>query len=115
VDWDYLLRFSLVSQVYGIPKLLVTMNRELANNSVTRDKTSQHAASRQLLKDFRVEFPELVSNSLYTKALKQHRKIELGHHSKIGIIVRSLYYSLRYMDMYFMKYLFKRVKSFANL
>jgi glycosyltransferase involved in cell wall biosynthesis len=114
VDWDYILRFSLVSQVYGIPKLLVTMNRELANTSVTRDKASQHAASRQLLKDFRAEFPKLVSNSLYRNALKQHRKIELGHHSKVGIIVRSLYYSLRYMDMYFMKYLFKRVKKYLN-
>ncbi len=115
VDWNYVLRFSLVSKVYGIPKVLVTMDRGLTNDSVTRDKASQHEASRQLLKDFRAEFPELVSASLYRKALKQHRKIELGHHSRAGIIVRSLYYSLRYMDMYFIKYLFKRVGLYFKL
>jgi glycosyltransferase involved in cell wall biosynthesis len=112
VDWDYVLRFSLMSQVFGIPKVLVRMDRGLVNNSVTRDKVAQYQASRQLLKDFREEFPELVTVGLYRKALKQHRKIELGHHSPIGIVFRSLYYSVVYMDLYFIRYLMKRTKMF---
>jgi glycosyltransferase involved in cell wall biosynthesis len=112
VDWDYVLRFSLVSRVYGIPNVLVQMNRGLANNSVTRDKISQHQASRQLLKDFRREFPELVSADLYRMALKQHRKIELGHHTKTGIILFGLYYFILYQDVYFMNYLIMRLKKY---
>ena len=52
VDWDYVLRFCLKSKVHGIPKKLVTMNRGLANNSVTTNTKGQHEASMKLLKDF---------------------------------------------------------------
>lgn len=112
VDWDFILRFSLVSQIYGIPKLLVQMNRGLVNNSVTRDKSTQHRASRQLLKDFKKEFPYLINNQFYKKALKQHRKIELGHQKKYIILIRVLYYSLIYFDVYFIKYLMERFKKY---
>ncbi|WP_274475881.1 glycosyltransferase family 2 protein [Mangrovimonas aestuarii] len=112
VDWDYVLRFSLVSKVYGIPKVLVTMNRSIANNSVTRDKTSQHKASRLLLRDFREEFPEIISTQFYKEALKQHRKIEIGHQSKTKIVSLCLAYSLRYCDDYFLKYLGNRIKKY---
>ncbi len=112
IDWDYVLRFSLVSGVYGIPKKLVSMNRHIANNSVTTDKESQHKASRQLLKDFKKEFPEILKPEDFRKALKVHRKIELGHHSKIGIIAYGLYYFLLYSDVYFLKYIRERVRKF---
>jgi glycosyltransferase involved in cell wall biosynthesis len=112
VDWNYILRFSLVSEVYGIPKKLVSMNRNQTNSSVTRDKNAQHKASRQLLKDFKREFPDLISRALYAKALKQHRKIELGHNSKFGIVCKSLCYFIRYQDVYFLKYTEKRIKNF---
>ena len=99
VDWDYVLRFSLVSRVYGISKKLVTMNRIKQFNSVTTDKDKQHLMSRQLLKDFKVEYPNLISISDYKKALKMHRKIEIGHRSKLGIIIYSLYYYFIYLDL----------------
>ncbi|MFD2542034.1 glycosyltransferase family 2 protein [Lacinutrix gracilariae] len=112
IDWDYILRFSLVSNIYGIPKKLVVMNRTLTNDSVTRDKDSQHKASRQLLKNFRKEFPEKISKRTYNNALKMHRKIELGHHTKLGIIFRSLYYFLLYFDTYFLMYVLDKTKSY---
>jgi len=113
-DWDFVLRFSLVSQVYGIPKVLVHMNRKKQHGSVTTNKATQHQASRQLLKDFKAEFTELVSDTLYKKALKQHRKIELGHHSKFGIVLYGLYYTLYYSDSYFLKYIVQRFKIYLN-
>lgn len=111
VDWDYVLRFALVSEVYGIPKLLVRMNRKKENLSVTDNKKQQHEASRQLLKDFKTEFPYLVDAKTYREALKQHRKIELGHHSKSGIIFYGIFYFLRYLDVYFLKYILARIKK----
>lgn len=113
-DWDYVLRFSLVSTIYGIPKKLVTMDRGLANNSVTRNKVQQHKASRELLKDFIVEFPKLITKADYKSALKTHRKIELGHHFKTGIVCYSIYYFLLYTDVYFLKYLVMRIRKFKN-
>jgi glycosyltransferase involved in cell wall biosynthesis len=114
VDWDYVLRFSLVSNVYGIPEKLVTMNRKGSNKSVTTNKKVQHETSRQLLKDFRNEFSDLVSHSDYKEALKFHRKIELGHHNKLGILVYSISYFLLYFDLYFLKYPLMRIEKYFN-
>lgn len=115
VDWNYVLRFSLVSQVYGIPRVLVYMNRKKSHKSVTSNKSQQFIASRQLLKDFKAEFPNLVTSDLYHKALKQHRKIELGYRNKIHIILYGCYYSLIYGDIYFLKYIGNRtLKFFSN-
>jgi glycosyltransferase involved in cell wall biosynthesis len=114
VDWDYVLRFSLVSEVFGIPKKLVTMNRGLVNESVTRNKDLQHKTSRRLLIDFKKEFSDLITKNNYKEALKMHRKIELGHHSKLGILFYSLYYFLLYFDAYFLKYPIMRIKKYFN-
>jgi glycosyltransferase involved in cell wall biosynthesis len=114
VDWDYVLRFSLVSQIHGVPKKLVSMNRNKANRSVTSNKSLQHETSRRLLKDFKAEFPELISKKDYRNALKMHRKIELGHRSKFGIIIFSLYYYIIYLDSYFLKYIGKRISKFMK-
>lgn len=114
VDWDYVLRFSLISNIYGIPKKLVSMNRKGSNESVTTNKDLQHETSRRLLNDFKNEFPELVSKRVYKNAIKFHRKIELGHKSKFGVVTFSIYYFLLYFDLYFLKYLLKRIKKFAT-
>ena len=114
VDWDYVLRFSLVSQVFGIPKKLVSMNRNKVNRSVTANKSLQHQTSRKLLKDFKAEFPELITKKNYNAALKSHCKIELGHHSKLGIVFYGFYYALRYLDFYFLKYIVKRTVNYFN-
>ncbi|TVZ59153.1 glycosyltransferase involved in cell wall biosynthesis [Flavobacteriaceae bacterium MAR_2010_105] len=115
VDWDYVLRFSLVSQVYGVPKKLVTMNRRHDQGSVTQDKWAQFKASRQLLKDFKDEFPKLISVKIFREALKVHRKIELGYRSRALIILYGFYYYLLYFDNYFLKYIRFRYKKFKDL
>lgn len=112
VDWDYVLRFALISQVYGIPKVLVRMNRQNNRYSVTVNKWGQFRATRQLLKDFKKEFPELINKKLYYKALKTHRKIEQGYRSKMGIIVYGIWYAICYLDSYFLKYILERKKKY---
>lgn len=114
IDWDYVLRFSLISQIHGIPKKLAMMNRGSHRNSVTINKKLQHQTSRRLLLDMKQEFPELVTDKLYSEALKMHRKIELGHRSKHGIIFFSLYYFILYFDFYFLKYLNMRLSKYLN-
>lgn len=114
VDWDYVLRFSLVSEVYGIPKVLVAMNRKSSRSSVTTNKKLQFITSRKLIKDFRKEFPKLINNSIYREALKMCRKIELGYHSKFGIAFYSIVYFLRYFDGWFLKYVILKFKRYKN-
>ncbi|MFC4721192.1 glycosyltransferase family 2 protein [Geojedonia litorea] len=115
VDWAYVLRFALVSKVYGLSKVLVQMNRRHDQASVTQNKWAQFKASRQLLKDFRDEFSNLITKHDYKAALKMHRKIELGHRSKLGIVVYSLYYFLLYFDVYFLKYLAYRFQKHLKI
>lgn len=114
VDWDYTLRMSLKTEVYGIPKVLVYMNRKSDNQSVTKDKWQQFKASRALLKDYYRTYPKTLSKLDYKMALKEHRKIELGYRNYIGIVLNALYYTLHYRDFYFLKYLGKKIKHYLN-
>jgi len=114
VDWDYVLRFSLISKVYGIPKVLVAMNRRSKNQSVTTNKWKQFETSRRLILDFKKEFPKLIDNGTYNKALKMCRKVELGHHSKFGILFYSIVYFLRYFDSGFLKYLNNKIRLYKK-
>ncbi|WP_242117948.1 glycosyltransferase family 2 protein [Aestuariivivens sediminicola] len=114
VDWDYVLRFSLVSHVYGIPKVLVRMDRTSQNPSITSKKWIQFRASRQLLLDFKQEFPELITDKVYKEALKMHRKIELGYRRTWALVWYAMGYTLKHWDMYFLKYVYKRFKNYNN-
>lgn len=109
IDWDFILRFSLKHKIFGMPKVLVKMNRRSTHQSVTSDKKEQHVASRKLLLDFKKEFPDIISPSMYSKALKNHRKIELGHNNKFNLTILSILYFIRYLDPYFLKYYYKRL------
>lgn len=111
VDWDYVLRFCLKSKVYGIPKKLVTMNRGLTDDSVTRDFKGQSIASHKLLKDFKSEFPNLINLSHYKDALKTQYKVELGNNSKFRIIYLSLKCAFIFNDIWFLKYLINKFKE----
>lgn len=113
IDWDFIIRFSLLSKIYGIPKVLVTMNRGLNNSSVTRNKKLQHETTRRLLLDLKADFPEIIKEKDYSKALKEHRKIELGHYSKYKIVFYALYYAIIYADSYFLKYLAMRIRKYT--
>ena len=92
VDWNFILRFSLIANIHGLNKVLVYMKRHKSHVSVTSDKSGQHNASRQLLFDIKEEFPQIINRRLFNEALKNHRKIELGHRSKLGIVFYGNYF-----------------------
>ncbi|WP_299114691.1 glycosyltransferase family 2 protein [uncultured Winogradskyella sp.] len=114
VDWDFVLRFSLLSKIHGISKKLVTMNRLEQRDSVTQQKHEQYNASRNLLKDFHATFPNIVSKKLYQKALNMHRKIEIGNNPKYKIVLKSIAYYLMTFDRFYIDYLFKKVKFYTK-
>ncbi|RZN83110.1 MAG: glycosyltransferase family 2 protein [Winogradskyella sp.] len=114
IDWDFVLRFSLLSKIHGIHKKLVTMNRLELRDSVTQQKHEQYSASRNLLKDFYTAFPNIVDKKLYKKALNMHRKIEIGNNSKHIIVLKSIAYYLITFDRFYIDYLFKKVKFYTK-
>ncbi len=109
IDWLYILRFSLVSNIYGINKTLVYINRKSTNKSVTSNKTIQFNAARKLIKDLMYEYPELLNRRDYNKAMWTQRKLELGQKSVVGFGWYSVFYFLRTFDFYFIERLWNRV------
>lgn len=69
VDLAYFLRFSLVSDIHGINKSLVLLDRRKTRESVTAlGKTKQYLASLELLRSFRYEYPQIVTKKDYRYA-----------------------------------------------
>jgi len=98
VDWSYVLRFSLVSKVHGIHQVLVRVDRRTERTSVTSNKEKQFAATRELLRSFAYEYPELVKKKDYNYALNTQLLLELGHTPKIQFYIKGLILSLWFFD-----------------
>lgn len=80
VDWDYVLRFSLVSIIGGIHKTLVTLDRRPNRNSLTTNTEQAFIVARALISDFYKEFPDYISKRDYEYALATQMYIELSMH-----------------------------------
>ncbi|MCB0468907.1 MAG: glycosyltransferase family 2 protein [Aequorivita sp.] len=78
VDWTYILRFSLVSKIYGLHEVLVRLDRRNDRTSVTSNKKQQFAATRELLRSFAYEYPEIISKEDYKYAKTTQHLMELG-------------------------------------
>jgi len=78
VDWDYILRFSLVSKIGGIHYPLVTKDRTASRTSLTTKTKLKNKVSRQLLIDFYNEFSNIIKPSHYRYALATQLYIEMG-------------------------------------
>ncbi len=79
IDWTYILRFSLVSEIYGIPKVLVRLDRRNDRNSVTSNKKKQFLAARELVRSFKYEYPNLISGKDYAYAKATNYLMELSY------------------------------------
>ncbi len=77
IDWAYFLRFSLVSKIYGLSVILVRLDRRTKRDSVTSKKEIHFKANRELLRSFYYEYPEIISASIYQKALRNQKELEL--------------------------------------
>jgi len=82
IDWAYILRFCLVSNIYGIHKSLVLLDRSNQRNSVTSNKKNQFSGARELIRSFKYEYPTIITKKDYKFAMTTQHIIELGNFSK---------------------------------
>ncbi len=112
VDWTYILRFSLISKIYGLPNVLVRLDRRGDRNSVTSNKTKQFRASRELIRSFAYEFPDIISSDNYKYAMRTQYLMEMNNCLGIKFILISLINSIKYpMDNRFRESLLNRLKK----
>ncbi|NMH25325.1 glycosyltransferase family 2 protein [Flavobacterium solisilvae] len=115
VDWSYFLRFSLVSEVYGIPESLVRLDRRVDRNSVTTHKEKQHKAARELIRSFRYEYPNLITKKDYKFAMTTQHLMELSGKSIKNFIFPFLCaFFQNPTDKRWKNYLKNRVKRFVK-
>ena len=90
VDWDYILRFSLISKIKGIKKVFVIQDRRKERSSLTTKNKKAGKIVRELLLDFKEEFDYIISDKDYNYALATQLHAELGNNrffSKINLII----------------------------
>lgn len=92
VDWTYILRFSLISDVYGLNEVLVRLDRRSNRNSVTSNKIQQFKATRELLRSFAYEYSNLISNKDYKFAMRTQYVMEINSKSGIAYLASWLRY-----------------------
>jgi hypothetical protein len=80
VDWDYILRFSLVSKIKGIQRVFVRQDRRKQRNSLTTKNKKAGKIVRDLLKDFKIEFSDIISEKDYNYAMATQYYTELGNY-----------------------------------
>lgn len=90
VDWTYILRFSLVSKIYGLREVLVRLDRRIERTSVTSNKKKQFAATRELLRSFAYEYRDIISKEDYEYAMGTQTIMEVNHKLGFTFLVSSL-------------------------
>ena len=88
VDWSYILRFSLFSNIYGINKSLVLLDRRVDRNSITSNKSKQHKAARELIRSFYYEYPDIISKKDYKFAITTQDLLELSGYKKYSFAIK---------------------------
>lgn len=92
IDWAYLLRFCKHASVYGLHEPLVKMDRRSSRNSITKNKNNQYRAARELLRFFRFESPDLVSDRDYKYALFTQIILELRNSTFLKRLIMLIIY-----------------------
>lgn len=113
IDWSYVLRFSLYSQIYGISKSLVLLDRRNDRNSITTNKAKMFKASRELIRSFYYEYPEIIKKEDFKFAMTTQHQMELSHKNKYSFVVFSIFYFLenpkdKRWASYFKRKIFKK-------
>ena len=92
VDWCYVLRFSLVSDIHGIHQSLVKLDRRNDRSSVTTNKSKQFLASRELIRSFSYEYPTIITKKDYKYAMRTQNVMEMNAKSRFSYIIYFLKY-----------------------
>lgn len=111
VDWTYVLRFCLVSKIYGLNHVLMRLDRRESRNSVTKKLNQSFKGSRELLRSFAYEYPDLITKGDFNYAMRGQLSKEVNHLYGLKFVFVSLFYMLRYpFDARFRQSLMKRIK-----
>ena len=115
IDWAYILRFSLISKIHGLNEILVRLDRRVERNSVTTYKDIHNKASRELIRSFRYEYPEIISKKDYIFSLNTQRLLELGQDKSFVFLFKITIYIIKNpRDNRFFKRLIKRIKNYKK-
>lgn len=79
VDWLYVLRFLKVSKIIGINQTLVQLDRTPNRENVTNNKIKMFKSSFELLRLMQFEEPEIITKTIYNKALTHQNRMKFGH------------------------------------
>ena len=116
IDWQYYLRFSLISEIGGLNAILVRMDRSPYRVSITQNRNNYNKAARELLKNIKFEYPDIINRQHYRYALNTQRLIELGHYSgTIFIFYMFVYLFINPLEIRFYNYFIKRIKRYFRL
>ncbi|PWK18621.1 glycosyltransferase family 2 protein [Xanthomarina spongicola] len=96
VDWTYILRFSLISKIHGLNQILVRLDRRHERNSVTSNKEKQFKATRELLRSFAYEYPNIIKDEDFKYAMRSQYLMEINSKSGMTYILAWLYYYIQY-------------------
>lgn len=116
VDWSYILRFCLVSQIYGIPKSLVLLDRRVDRNSITASKEKMFSGSRELIRSFYYEYPGIISKEDYKFAMTTQHLMQLSRHNWSNFIIPFLMHFMQNpTDRRWKDYIKNRFKRFLKI
>jgi glycosyltransferase involved in cell wall biosynthesis len=82
IDWAYVLRFCLYDNIYGIPESLVLLDRRNDRNSITKNKKIHFLAALELLRSFKFEYPQIVSEKEYKFGKTTQQLMRLSEYNK---------------------------------
>ena len=115
VDWTYVLRFSLVSQIYGLHRVLVKLDRAADRDSVTSNKLKQFKSARELIPAMAYEFPDIITKEDFKYAFRTQVLLEWSHQYGVKFYIKGVYYVIWYLkDKRFLNVYLKRMKRFRN-
>jgi len=116
VDWAFILRFSLVSRIQGIPVPLVLLDRRPNRNSLTSKKKLQYTVARQVINDFHFEYPKIITPKHFKIALTTEYLMELSHMSYFNKIIYFPFYFFRHpFDERWKTFIKKNIDKLLNI
>lgn len=111
IDWSFVLRFCLLSDVYGIAKPLVLLDRRIERDSITTHKKKMFKASRELIRSFYYEYPEIIKIKDYKFAMTTQHQMELSNKGKYAFLLYFIIFFVQNpCDRRWFSYLIKRAK-----
>ncbi|WP_300565225.1 glycosyltransferase [Flavobacterium sp.] len=82
IDWAYVLRFCLISNIHGINESLVLLDRRNDRSSITKNKQVHFSAAKELLRSFKFEYPKIVTDKDYKFGVTTQQIMELSEYNK---------------------------------